>query len=154
MIKIFAFDPGQTTGVALAHVTEDGKSFTLVKCEDILWEDRFTSIHGLFKSEGAGHVHIVVENFRLFPHKAKEQIGSEFPSAKVIGTIEALCYVNMMEPGNIVFQVPSDIAKVKVLEDDIPSVAGSPHKVDAYRHARLYFLKHFYMNPFTIGNRS
>lgn len=147
--RVYAFDPGTTTGFASIDVAEDGKSFVLVRCEEIPWTDRLSDLRNLF-SDVPAHIHIVVESFRLFPHKARAQIGSQFPSVRMIGAIEATVHMYGLKVDNIVFQEPGDIARVKVLEEHVTVVAGSPHKIDAYRHARLYFLKHFLINPFSV----
>jgi hypothetical protein len=143
---ILAFDPGETTGYCEIEVLPDGSDFKVVYCREILWHERLQKLREVLYFRNS--VDVVIESFRLFPHKAKAQIGSQFPSVRVIGTIEAYCYTNNLGPEVIKFQEPGDISRVAVLEPHIPVVAGSPHKIDAYRHARLYFIKHYTLNPF------
>lgn len=146
MIRLAAFDPGETTGYCIIDIQDDGKDFVVHKCDEIPWEARFSNIDYLFV-EDAPQV-IVVERFILYPHKAKAQIGNEFPSVRVIGIIETFCYAHGPNPDKIHFQGAGDIVKTLVLDRDVKRVAGSPHKIDAYRHARLHFLKHYFLNPF------
>ena len=147
MHRIFSFDPGRTTGYCSIDVQDDGKDFSVVRCGEIEWSERMPALHGILY-DSLMPTYVVIESFRLFPHKARAQIGSQFPSARVIGAIEAMVHLLGIGEENIKFQEPGDIVKVVVPERDLLYVAGSPHKVDAYRHARLCFLKHFYLNPF------
>jgi len=148
MIRILAFDPGRTTGVSRITVIDRSDKFVLDFSREIDWAERFESVNNILREIGPEDV-IVTEAFRLFPHKATAQIGSDFPSSQVIGIIEALCFTLQLNPNNIIYQVPGDITKVAVLDQDLPLVAGSPHRIDSYRHARLFFLKKFVLNPFS-----
>jgi hypothetical protein len=146
-MKVFAFDPGKTTGYAVTEVNEKGDDFKLTRCDEIEWEPRLDNLADVLTDVGPDD-RVVIETFRLFPHKAMAQIGSQFPSSQVIGNIEMALYI-LNRHDKISYQNPGDISKVTVLERDLERVAGSPHKIDAYRHARLYFLRHFYLNPFS-----
>lgn len=153
MTTVLAFDPGKTTGFAEIRIHETLRGFDLVNVREISWDDRLTDLqailHGKWSQDSQTRDYesppqVVLEAFRLFPHKAAQQIGSDFPSSQVIGSIEAMCFLFGIPETNIVYQVPADIAKVAVLGDHVNACAGSPHKVDAYKHARLYFLRHYY----------
>ena len=146
-INIFAYDPGQTTGYCQTVVQDDGFSFEVKECREIAWDEALPIIGNLFTWVRKESI-VVVESFHLFPHKAKSQIGSGFPSVRIIGVIETYAYMMGIPPKDIKYQAPSDISRVEVLPEHVKMVAGSPHKIDAYKHARLYFLKHFYNNPF------
>jgi hypothetical protein len=145
-VRLASFDPGQTTGYCVIDIQDDGKDFSVHRCDEIPWEARFANIDYIFINDTPQI--IVVEQFRLYPHKAKVQIGSIFPSVRVIGIIETMCYIHGLAESRLYFQGAGDIVKTMVLERDMTMVAGSPHKIDAYRHARLHFLRHFFLNPF------
>jgi hypothetical protein len=146
-MDILAFDPGKTTGYCRLKVSGDGTEFAIVEAQEISWLERLPTLFNIIASAESGS-NVVIEAFRLFPHKASAQIGSDFPSSQVIGTIETFCFISH-ERLTIEYQQPGDISRVQVLERDLPHVAGSPHKIDAYRHARLYFLRHYLSNPFS-----
>src|SRR3990167_4590936 len=108
-VKVVAFDPGQTTGVAvyfggtlLLPVTNAQSQFATLNLDS-------THIASLVQCWGdyctdAGI--IIVESFQLFPHKAKDQIGSTFPSVDVIGQIRMLAHLTE-KTQCLVFQQPN-----------------------------------------------
>lgn len=135
---ILAFDPGATTGVAAIEHT-NGRNFQLVMSLEYAWIDRF-KIFNLIYLHRASIKQIVIERYRLFENKTTlhAQIGSEIPSARVIGLIElsaAICKLNC-----ITFQDPSDRNSVSVLPEHRQLIQRSKHCIDAYRHARFYVL--------------
>lgn len=135
---IIAFDPGATTGVAAIEHT-NGRNFQLVMSLEYAWVDRF-KIFNLIYLHRASIKQIVIERYRLFENKTTlhAQIGSEIPSARVIGLIElsaAICKLNC-----ITFQDPSDRNSVSVLPEHRQLIKRSKHCIDAYKHARFYVL--------------
>lgn len=150
-MHIYAFDPGNTTGFCHTQVKEDGTSFDVIECCEIQWEEALPRIGELF-SQLPREITLVVEHFHLFPHKAKAQIGNTFPSVQIIGVIETYAYMMGITPDKIKYRSPGEIAKVAVETPHLPIVSGSPHKVDAYKHARLYYIKHFRNNPFSASD--
>jgi len=148
MIQLFAFDPGQTTGYCVMQINVPNRTFEVVRCDEIEWDVRLENTMDVMAAARPQDL-IVIESFRLFPHKANAQVGSIFPSVRMIGIIETMAYYANINSARIRYQEPGDIAKVAVMEEDLHWVKGSPHKGDAYRHARLFFLKHIYINPFS-----
>lgn len=149
MIKLLSIDPGKTTGACIISVRDDGSSFDLVHAQEIMWDTRFQQTYDLFNVHRIDSLSvIVIEAFRLFPGKAMAQIGSEFPSSQMIGAIEAFSFLLNIPKSNILYQTPVDIQSVKIEVHDLKAVADSPHKIDAYRHARLAYIKHFRNVPF------
>jgi hypothetical protein len=140
---ILALDPGATTGYCLV---DDSTGFGVVSVGEIPWDSRLglltaliggTSAHnGLLQPQA-----VVVEAFRLRPGRAMEQVGSIFPSVRIIGIIEALLY---QRPDRskvpLVFQEPGIMARVEVLPEHADLFVGMPHAKDAYKHARYYTL--------------
>lgn len=127
---LLSLDPGTTTGYAVVEATES--SLEVIKAGTILWNDRFYDLQELVNEWP--YDHIIVETFRLFPHKAMSQIGSHFPSAQVIGIIEFLLW-HRGYLDRLVYQNPSIKARTQVMDDSIPNIT---HVQDAYRHARYF----------------
>lgn len=142
-MKIAAFDPGRTTGYCVVdfHDNDVGK---ILDMQEITWDERFRILPILAnKSYGqrpggpfALDV-IVVESFHLYNHEFKHQVGSEFPSVRVIGIIEAGCW-NYDLLHLLHFIPPSSKKYVKVLNEDVAK-CGSEHIKDAYQLARYWY---------------
>jgi len=155
---ILSFDPGYSTGFARAEVV--GNTFHLRSAEVIAWPDRF-AIVGIFRNAVAAlraakvaKLLIVVESFHLYKHKAQDLVGSDMPSAQVIGIIETSAFLNGFHNGQhpmIVYQPASCIARVNVdgyLLNGKP--LKSPHTRDALAHAKYYWAtKLFKVTPAT-----
>lgn len=135
-MKIVALDPGLTTGICVAH-WESGREFTLLQTGVIEWENRFKVIDFVLQSHKPSF--IVVESFRLYSHKAREQIGSDFPSAQFIGTLQAYAYEHGLLD-NIRLQPANVRSSVRVLDEHKRMVGASPHVNDAYRHLRYFII--------------
>jgi len=139
MKRILGIDPGRTTGYVDIDLHENGE-FEVVDTAEIVWEARFQIpdfINPSANTFDAPHLPdaIVVESFRLYPHKARSQIGNDFPSSQVIGIIELALYQNNIID-RIVRQPASSISRVKIFHD----LPASEHIRDAYKHARLYIV--------------
>lgn len=136
MTIIIAFDPGETTGVAVGQHT-GGRDFDLIESWEIPWERR-TTVHDALEEFRPNF--IVVESFRLYAHKARQQIGSHFPSVRVIGMIELSAHLWGL--GELFFQTPSLISQVKIPRElEVENTfSGSEHRKDAYKHLRYFVL--------------
>jgi hypothetical protein len=146
MNTIVAIDPGQTTGVCAIREAHKSDDFQVVGTWQIPWEDRVTFFVALFsgtfalgKSKSLLPEVVVIENFHLRPGRALEQIGSEFPSVRVIGIVEVLVALCCPKP-LLIFQDPSVIGRVSILPEHEERLAGLIHAQDAYRHARYYHI--------------
>lgn len=79
-MKVLALDPGETTGYVVFNqdkheIVESGQFPYIQELERLIELCDF----------------VIIEKFELFPHKAKEQIGSTFPTCEVIGVAKYLC---------------------------------------------------------------
>lgn len=158
---IMGVDPGRTTGVCL--IQEQERDFWVVTSWQIPWEQRVTFFVALFSGAFADPNGVillpeivVIESFRLRPGRAMEQIGSEFPSVRVIGIVETLAEIvpqlialqtlipamtaKMVKKPLLVYQEPSIISRVEILPEHKEELSGLIHAQDAYRHARYYHL--------------
>jgi hypothetical protein len=132
---ILAFDPGETTGF-VAGMFDGDKDFGLLRCEEIPWENRFSRTWKWLQFYQPDY--IVVEAFRLYPHRAMEQIGKDFPSSQFIGIISA--YAWKLQLPSITLQPASVRSSVKVLPEHRTMIGTSKHIVDAYRHLRYFII--------------
>lgn len=135
---IVSFDPGGTTGVAVAEHSS-GRNFQLIQSLEVSWQDRL-KIFNLIYSNRARIKAIVIEEFRLFENKTTlhSQINSEMPSSRIIGIIElsaALCKLNC-----ITYQKPSQRLNVTVLPEHKALIKRSRHCIDSYLHLRFFVL--------------
>jgi hypothetical protein len=158
---VLAIDPGRTTGACVAEVSRTG--FRVVTALEIPWESRLEILSALIdgtyfdKKSPQPPVAVVIENFRLRQGRALEQSGSDFPSSQVIGAVQAFLWMDLPSHranGDFLlpidnrpyglerlhFQEPSCMARVLVLPEHAEIVRGSPHKEDAYKHARYFYI--------------
>lgn len=152
---IAGIDPGYTTGLCV--IDENPKArriiggmlenddFQVVCVAQIPWEKRLVSLQALFYGTFANSDKlllpevVVVEAFRLRPGRAMEQVGSEFPSVRIIGIVETLVSLCCPQP-LLVYQEPGVIGRVEILEQHKTELEGLIHAGDAYRHVRYYHL--------------
>lgn len=132
--KLLIVDPGLTTGIAHGVYT-GGRTFDLLAAGEVGWYDRF-SLRELILPDIQ---HIVVESFRLYAHKAEDQINNSFPSVHIIGMVEAFAWLLNIN-SRIVYQPASVRTGVQVLPEHEAEVIGSAHMHDAYQHLRYYVL--------------
>ena len=150
--KVIAFDPGQTTGVAIGSINlgQAGTpnplaGFRLLEAFEVHWAFRLRDLDALFSNMRAYKGNavtidaVVIESFRLYANKAHSQINSAFPSVQVIGAIELLCHQQSLAD-KIVYQSASEIARVQIVSEDQVYLT-SEHMRDAYKHMRLWFVK-------------
>jgi hypothetical protein len=82
---------------------------------------------------------VVIEDFRLFRHKAKQQIGSKFEAVQVIGLVESWA----RRQGAKVVKQNADILAIapKWSKMPMPKNHSVSHHVSAYNHAFYYLVK-------------
>lgn len=136
--EFLAFDPGKTTGFVHARVRHY-KDFDLLEVGDITWEVCLPTLCRLIQSSHP-QVTIIVEDFRLYAHAAKDLINNSFPAVKVIGRLEALQYIYRPD-ADLLLQMPAERMSVKILLEHEDTLRGTHHARDAYRHLRYYLVK-------------
>lgn len=135
---ILSFDPGATTGCTIAeHV--HGTEFQVFQSLEYTWQDRF-QIFNLIYTNRMSIKAIVIERYRLFadPTTLRSQIGSEIPSARVIGIVELSAKVCKLDC--IHFQDPNQRLQVGVLPEHKKLIKRSRHCIDSYLHLRYFIL--------------
>lgn len=154
-MKILSFDPSGnhgkegdgTTGYAISLDNNLPHKLGDIKADDFEIKHMYWGFH----KELILNVNpdlIVIESYKLFGHKAKQQTGSELPTAQLIGYLEMVAYENSIP---VVFQDPSTkqihtdeiLVKLGVLEKkgDKHYYKGeltNLHKRDALRHDLYY----------------
>jgi hypothetical protein len=140
-MRIVSFDPGERTGFCEALVSKDD-GIQIVKTCMIVWSERFTvgrRLQGTMEAPLPDA--IVVEAFALYSFRAKQQVGSTFPSAQVIGIIETYAYqLGVLD--KVHFQMASMISRVRILPEHATLIGRTEHERDAYKHLRYYVVTH------------
>lgn len=135
---ICGWDPGETTGLCIIEADTSFDGFTVALSATIPWKQRLTMIRNIVHAHNAIHI---VEDYTIYASKAKDQIGSKVPSARVIGIIAAFCYEYERE---MHLWPASCIERTQILPAHAPLLLRpdpGEHARDAYKHARLLFTK-------------
>lgn len=153
-MKILAFDPSGnyeegfgTTGWALAMDGFPPTQLGQIKAADYKSRQSYWAEHRNLIETLHPDV-VVIESYRLFGHKSKEQIGSSLETPMLIGYMEMICYDYMIP---VVIQDPSTkqrhaddvLLKIGVIEKKgtryyYRGELTSLHQRDALRHAMYY----------------
>lgn len=138
-----------TTGLCL--MTDEGEVLDLneIKAENFGSAEEYWNFHLQFL-EGfrrQGNLEVVMEGFRLYGHKSKEQTNSQFETPQLIGVVRMWCYQNNV-PLKIQYAVevknrwtPEILVAKGHLEpgNKFKGKRTSTHKQDALKHALHYF---------------
>jgi len=134
-LMLLAFDPGQTTGWAcfcrgeLVAVGQTSKIDAVEKALPQL-EDVFERIHPTL---------VIIEDYRVYAHKAKAHSWNSLHTPKLIGAIQALCSLRKIP---VVMQMAS--SKQFVTDEKLKAWnmhnKGMRHALDAIRHGCYYLL--------------
>lgn len=122
-IKIMGFDPGDATGVSYFK-------YGVFKQETIVRD--FVSIASAIASYDPDIV--VVEEFVLYPGKAKHLSWNDMYAAQVIGVIKYICEV-------LKIPVVMQQANIKKFVDYTKCEAKGDHEKDAFAHTWFYIKK-------------
>lgn len=146
---ILSFDPGFTTGVvAIGNFRRisapDLIDFDVIAAFEMPWNDRIRVTRDIIASNAPDIRAIVCERFFLFHHEdaIRKQIGSEMPSARVIGVIECAADENGIF-NRIEFQETWARKQARVLPKHMREIGKSRHAFDAYCHAHYYARTHW-----------
>lgn len=128
---IIAIDPGKTVGYAVAD--NKGNPLQVGQVESY----QICDVLDVLKPS-----QVVIESFRLYPHKARAQTWSSLQAPKVIGAIEHWCLQNKIP---VSFQNATDR---NLVSDDMlrkynfwSLTKGMRHARDAARHLVLWLIK-------------
>ena len=135
--RLVAFDPGEMTGYAIFEVHPDRPEDTFfVDLGQFHHKDAFEKISELVTDETAV---VVVEDYRVFHHKAKAHSGSKLITTRVIGSME---YRTQQVKARMV-QQPSNILPIAQKWSGI-TLGGNhaqSHQFSAVNHGFFYLVK-------------
>ena len=137
---VIAYDPGVTTGLCVARVIASRVpgSLEVLESREVLWDEAFLEWKTLHKYRRRLRA-VVIEEFVMYSSKADDLIGSSFPACEMIGVLRAQAHrVGVLDL--VVKQLAVYRTAVRVLPEHAPKLGSSPHRKDAYQHARYYIL--------------
>lgn len=135
--RIICFDPGETTGWSVLAYDQYNPEI-IPKLVDYGQTSLWHGIDGMLLQTPEPTA-VVYEAFRLFPGKAKEQIGSTFQTAQVIGVLRYLAELAVLKiydypAGNKVFMSDDKLKEAGVFPDVGRKVHDNRHALDSIRH--------------------
>lgn len=127
-----AFDPGLHTGIA---IWDDKGKF-------IKWHTTHSNeeLHAYLAEDVEGIKVVIYEDYRLFRHKAQEQVGSKIPAAQAIGIIETFARIWKAK----IIKQPSSIKSTAEKWTGLVTAGMShdkTHPIDAFNHGEYYMIK-------------
>lgn len=133
--EVLALDPGETTGWALFEYGLLVDAGQTNKHKEVV--TAVTELQMLFRMTNPSFV--VIEDYRVYAHKAKSHSWEALHTPKLIGAIQALCAVRGTAD---ILQMAS--SKQFVTNDKLRMwkmyYKGKPHANDAIRHGCYYLL--------------
>lgn len=144
-MRILAVDPGKTCGAVYTTIYNGELHIPATRWESVSWNNwaRWFYLVDHWEPDV-----VICEDFKLFPHKRQQQTGSKFPTVKVIGALEMLCWSTGVE---FVLQEPhlKEVYSTKRLKSFDLYIPGSKHRNDAMRHLLWYLYKGLSPNVLT-----
>jgi len=126
-------DPGNTTGWAAV----DSKDGTIKELRHI----PFDEISKFLATYDWSQVNrVILEDFRLFPNKAKEQSGSDFQVVQVIGMVKQVLSdknIPLIMQMSSILPIAERQAGIR-----IPKKHSESHKIVALLHTRFWMIGH------------
>lgn len=134
-VKYLALDPGKTTG-ACGYDKNYYLQFMYVVSEDMMV--RFLNLFNYIDK-------CIIEDFKLYPNKAKKQIYSDFPASRVIGNVEFWTGSNGIE---LVKQGAhlKDTGYKFIGKKPLPKTNPMNHPMDAHVHFMYWAVTHNKIN--------
>jgi len=128
---LLALDPGRTTGWAIFDSQGKIVDYGQVGMTEVNDLDE--------KIEPNNISHIVYEDFKLFAHKARKQIGSRFEASQVIGKAEGWAHKYKLD----IVKQPASIKSIAEKWSQVHPTGShaQSHWVDAYNHGYYYLVK-------------
>jgi len=160
-IEVLAIDPsgsfnegkGQSGWVKM--VDGELRSFGLLKASDYSSRTEFWKAHSnLIEKHSSPNITIVIENYRLYSHKATSQINSEMETVRLLGYLETWI-AHKLGLDKLKFQMAAQVKnrfndniliRNKLIKKDsngryyLNGINVAGHVVDALRHACFFNL--------------
>lgn len=138
-IKYVALDPGKDIGWA----TFDGTG-EVIRFGTIRKDEGREGLYNFLKELPKG-ITVIVENYLLFPDKAKAQYWDPMETVRVLGVLEFYCYL----AGSTLIQQPSNIKPIAYMWAGITPAKNHrfSHQLDAMVHGIYYLQKNGIRKP-------
>ena len=131
-----SYDPGRTTGWARFSDTGDALGYGQVSMDELL-----AHVESMIELHNDDPIKVViVEDFVLFGHKAKQQTGSRMEASQAIGILRTLAD----RTGAKFFLQPSNIKSLAEKWTQLSAkgkVHSKTHWIDAFNHGAYYLIK-------------
>lgn len=129
---LLAIDPGKMNGLAVFD--KEGKVVVYSQC---VMADIVDLIQDYLDEYDISHM--VVEDFKLFGHKAKQQIGSKMEASQVIGKCETIAQLKKLE----FVKQPASILPIAQMwtQTKMPGNHTVSHQISAYLHGAYWLIK-------------
>lgn len=132
-MRLLGVDPGGTNGLAWFNLEYQLEGFTQVKLDDLPdWLEEHTPKPDL----------IIIENYRLWKHRAIQQAGSSLPAAQAIGMVKSYATRNKIKIEEQSPQILQNAQKMSQMK--MPGDHTNSHWVSAYLHGYWWLVKHNY----------
>lgn len=136
---IISIDPGVTTGVVIARDLDFDKETYTISAYEVAWAAR-KNLYTTLQELGPKALYaLVIEDFRLYADKAKDQINSDFPAVKMIERVTVYAEMLGVE-ARIVMQGAALRQSVQINPAHYQALRRSKHTQAAYKHLRYFFL--------------
>lgn len=127
--RILGVDPGNMIGIAITEL----RSTNILELDQVKFDDFMGWLTSL---DTEGIKYVIVEDFRLFKNKAKEQTGSDFQSVQCIGMVKFWARqhnIPMILQMSSILPIAERQAGLKMPKDHSES-----HKIAALLHIRFW----------------
>lgn len=131
-LSVLGLDPGNTTGWSF---WEDGQ---LIQCGEVKLHHTANIVDLLYSFTQIDQ--FVVEEYRIYPNRAKQHIGHDLFTPRIIGAIEAYAYMKNIP---LKFQ-PASLGKSHFTDQRLKALGlfqkGYRHANDAIRHVAHWYI--------------
>lgn len=135
-IWLIAFDPGETTGVAEFNSVGECLALHQLKINDLL--------DYLADMPYKPHI-VVIEEYRIFAHKAASHSQSKVPTIQVVGMIKS--YAHRWAAKCVEQPVQAKVLGYKLSNTKQAANHKNSHQLDAFVHGYYWLVKHKIVIP-------
>ena len=133
---LLAIDPGESSGWATYSATGEFQDAGICRSRE--------GVYDLLKEVGPV-AKVVIEDYRLFSHKAVQQSGSRLETVRVIGAIESWAAINDSE---VILQPASIKSIAQKWSGIVPKGSHkNTHHIDAMLHGHYYLQRTEVIKP-------
>ena len=142
-VQYLGIDPGKANGVCGYNAKFYLQFMFTIKSDDMV---KFLAAFKKVKK-------CIMENYKLFPNKAKDQYYSDMETPRVIGRVEAWAETNGVE---LITQPPTikSTGYKWIGQKPLPKSNPWNHPMDAHVHLMYWAIKNKYIHPSELLKRS